>query len=356
MALTPFLITIDTEEDNAWGRRRQPATENAAFLERFQQVCERWGLRPTWLATQQMVMSPTFRKFAADVISRGTAEIGMHLHAWNSPPLTPLTDDDVATAPYLIEYPPTVMREKIRALTASLEDTFGIKMVSHRAGRWAFDARYAEMLLEEGYKLDCSVTPLVNWATTLGDPSGHGGTNYTSFRHDAYWIDLHDVASAGTSDLLEVPMTIFSFRSRAVAKALGVVDALPATLRHLRPFAHKAANRLSPEAVWLRPNGHNGQMLQAVVERVLADRLTHAQFMLHSSELMPGGSPTFQDEASIEKLYEDVEALFRGLVDRFRGRTLSEFHDELALARSANSPGAHSEPQHTSPLGGDDSG
>ena len=33
-------------------------------------------------------------------------------------------------------------------------------------------------------------------------------------------------------------------------------------------------------------------------------------FMLHSSEMMPGGSPSFPDEKSIEELYECIEKLF----------------------------------------------
>jgi hypothetical protein len=72
-----------------------------------------------------MILSPVFRRFAADVLARGTAEIGMHLHAWNSPPLKSLTTDDARTNPYLIEYPPDVMREKIHSLTATLEDALG---------------------------------------------------------------------------------------------------------------------------------------------------------------------------------------------------------------------------------------
>lgn len=32
-------------------------------------------------------------------------------------------------------------------------------------------------------------------------------------------------------------------------------------------------------------------------------------FMLHSSEMMPGGSPSFPDEKSIEELYECIEKL-----------------------------------------------
>ena len=48
--------------------------------------------------------------------------------------------------------------------------------------------------------------------------------------------------------------------------------------------------------------------------------------MLHSSEFMPGGSPTFKDEAAIEGLYQDLEALFSWLSDKTVGMTLAEFY------------------------------
>jgi hypothetical protein len=51
--------------------------------------------------------------------------------------------------------------------------------------------------------------------------------------------------------------------------------------------------------------------------------------MLHSSEFMPGGSPTFPDAPSNEALYSDLEALFERIQGHFRAATLSEFHDEL---------------------------
>ena len=65
MSKTPFIITIDTEGD-------------------------------------EMAMSGVFVEFARDVVGRGAGEIGMHLHAWNSPPLDPLTDDDFHYQPYLL--------------------------------------------------------------------------------------------------------------------------------------------------------------------------------------------------------------------------------------------------------------
>ena len=50
------------------------------------------------------------------------------------------------------------------------------------------------------------------------------------------------------------------------------------------------------------------------------------EFMLHSSELMPGGSPYFTDKDSIEKLYNDIEILFQSASKRFKGVTCKEFY------------------------------
>jgi hypothetical protein len=77
---------------------------------------------------------------------------------------------------------------------------------------------------------------------------------------------------------------------------------------------------------WLRPDCH----LQKKPLFKLIDRVSHENqylmFMLHSSEMMPGGSPSFKDEASIEKLYEVIEAVFaRAHSLGYTGTTLREF-------------------------------
>src|SRR5580700_5433153 len=125
MSETPFIITVDTEGDDIWSRPHQITTHNALFLPRFQSLCERYGYRPVYLTNYEMATSEEFVEFARDVLRRDAAEIGMHLHAWNSPPLMPLTDDDFHYQPYLIEYPDEVMREKIRVMTVLLEERFG---------------------------------------------------------------------------------------------------------------------------------------------------------------------------------------------------------------------------------------
>lgn len=308
-----FIITIDTEGDNLWQNHRQIATENARYLPRFQALCERYGFKPVWLTNYEMAMDPTYVAFAQDVIARGQGEVGMHLHAWNSPPEHDLTGDDWRWQPYLIEYPDAVMRDKAAFMTELLENTFGCKMLSHRAGRWALDSRYARLLVELGYQVDCSVTPRVNWRNARGAPQGQGGTDYQRFPDRAYRMDLDWINQPGDSPLLEVPMTI-------QYKHAGWMNALKQGYDRLR------GKYRSPSAHWLRPSGGNARQMIAVAQQTLDAGSDYVEFMLHSSEFMPGGSPTFKDEAAIEGLYQDLEQLFAWLATRTRGMTLAEYY------------------------------
>ncbi|EOI5729013.1 polysaccharide deacetylase family protein [Cronobacter malonaticus] len=313
MSKPAFIITIDTEGDNLWQNHRQIKTENARYLSRFQALCERFSFKPVWLTNYEMAIEPVYIDFARDVIARGQGEVGMHLHAWNSPPEHDLTGDDWRWQPYLIEFPDKIMREKVIFMTDLLEQTFQTKMRSHRAGRWAFDSRYAQLLIELGYESDCSVTPRVNWRNAKGAPDGQGGTDYQHFPDRAYFIDPENIARPGSSTLLEVPMSI-QYKHPAW---LNVVKQSYDSLR---------GKYRSPSVNWLRPAGGNAQQMIQVAQKSLAQGCDYVEFMLHSSEFMPGGSPTFKDEAAIEGLYQDLETLFTWLAPRTRGMTLAEYY------------------------------
>lgn len=313
MSTPAFLITIDTEGDNLWRNRSGlVTTNNAGYLSRFQQLCEKYGFKPSWLTNYEMAIDPVYQEFARDVIARAQGEVGMHLHAWNSPPEYKLTDDDWHFQPYLIEYPVEEMRRKIAFMTQLLEETFQTKMLSHRAGRWAFDERYAQLLIEFGYQVDCSVTPGVNWRFSSGAPQGKGGTDYTHFPRQAYYLDAEDISRAGSSALLEVPMSIHYKHS-------GLMNSVKQGYDRLR------GKQRSPSVHWLRPTGGNVQQMIHVAEKTLATGSDYVEFMLHSSEFMPDGSPTFKDEADIDRLYADLEQLFSWLQSRTVGMTLAEY-------------------------------
>ena len=318
MATPAFLITIDTEGDNAWSMPRHPTTENAKYLGRFQSLCEAHQLKPTWLTDWEMANDGAFVELALDGIRTKTAEVGMHLHAWSQPPFdTTLTEADWRHCTYLIEYPESAMRDKVRALTSKLAETFDVPMTSHRAGRWALDERYARILVDEGYMVDCSVTPHVTWTGHAGSPHGTGGSDYTSFPEDEYFVSLDDISRVGSSPLLEIPMTVMKAADGALMKSAR-------TFTRGTPL-ERIVNRCRPGVEWLRPTGRNLQSMLAIVERALAERRPYVEFMLHSSEFMPGGSPTFQTSESIERLYAYLNELFSAVTGRFAGMTLSEY-------------------------------
>jgi hypothetical protein len=320
-----FLITIDTEGDNEWARPNDITTRNSRFLPRFQALCERYGLRPTYLTNYEMARCPDFQGFGRDVVGKGTAEIGLHVHAWSSPPLVPLTADDLKHHPYLIEYPDAVMREKVDRLTDLLEDAFAVKMTSHRAGRWAFDERYARILAARGYLVDCSVTPYLSWRLYKGAPDGRGGTDYSRFPDEAYFLDLDDIARPGDSALLEVPMSTVPARrplAKAGRRALGNGSRLVRAL----------GNRLFP-VHWLRPIGGNADRMLEILSAAREEGRDYVEFMIHSSELMPGGGPRSRTATDIDALYDDMERLFEVAGKTFQGATMTEYYESLAARR-----------------------
>lgn len=313
-----FLITIDTEGDNLWSRPQHITTRNSAFLPRFQDLCEKYSFKPTYLTNYEMAMDGNFVQFARSLISQGKAEVGMHLHAWNTPPSRSLTSEDYSFHPYLIEYPETDMRLKIEYLTNVLEEIFSKKMVSHRAGRWAFDSRYANILIEFGYKVDCSVTPGISWVSTKGNPTGIGGTDYRNFPDTQYVIDLNDISRPGHSGLLELPVTIMDPLGPRYAAFL-------TSIRGVR----RLVNRKWPAKAWLRPNGSNLNSMISIVNKAAEQNRPYIEFMLHSSEFMPGGSPNFPDKASIEKLYFDLDKLFLAIAkNNYQSLTLEMYSEK----------------------------
>lgn len=331
-----FLITIDTEGDNLWAKPRRIETRNAKYLPRFQSLCEKYNFKPTYLTNYEMAVDGRYTEFAKDVVSRGTGEVGMHLHAWNSPPLKALTSDDHLYHPYLIEYPDSIMRDKIAYMTDLLENMFNLKMISHRAGRWSMDARYARMLVERGYLVDCSVTPHVSWRDHWGDPGQSGGTDFSSFHDGAYFIDLDDMRLPGNSRFLEVPMTIFCDHS-PLKNALKIpIDAVKNRYGH-KKVVRRFAERVSPKTIhWLRPNGRNASKMLEIVNASVERNSDYIEFMLHSSELMPGGSPNFRDESSINKLYDDLGQLFDTIKGNFTGVTLKDYYQLVVQRRSGD--------------------
>jgi hypothetical protein len=328
------IVTIDTEADNQWDYHEVVTTENLDYVPRFQALCERYGLRPTYLCTFEVVESSRFEKVLRPYQERGAAEIGAHLHPWTNPPFGPAArgriDKDAYPA-YPSELTPDDFHAKLKTLTDRIALRAGRAPTSYRAGRWGFAAAHVPVLVRLGYAVDCSVTPFVSWTDNAG--RREGGPDFRLAPVMPYFLDPADVCRAGGSTLLEVPVTIVlpsaAMRQSAYLRAV--------YLRHRETLVGRVFNRVfNLDPLWFRPYPHlSAERLLTVYRVARAQRLPALEMMLHSSELMPGSSPYNPTEASVEQLYARLERVFAQLDrDRCHGATLSEFAESWGRAVS----------------------
>lgn len=313
-----FLISIDTEGDNLWDwdEKSPIGTLNSSYLPRFQELCDRYGFKPTYLSNWEMVSNPKFCQMVGEWASENRCEVGMHLHAWNTPPVCELDVDvnDNPGLPYLIEYPDEVMEAKVDAITLAIERNIGIRPVTHRAGRWAMDSRYFNLLARKGYLCDCSVTPHIDWKTSPGRTRGVFGTNYSSAQEEPYPVNC------GKETLIEIPLTVRETHALISPSASGA-----------KPLARSFLNVARGQSLQLRPNGRNLNELLWLVDHVENSSSGYLMFMLHSSEFMPGGSPTFRTEEDIERLYEHLDRVFDRVSRGFTGMTIGDYAREVSF-------------------------
>ena len=258
---------------------------NGEYLPRFQKTAEQYGFIPTYFVDYEMSYSGALVTMAKTAGKK--LEIGMHMHAWSCPPWYELPGRN--ENPYITEYPREVVHLKVRTLTERLRNVFRCDITSTRSGRWGFNRDYVDALFDCDYLADCSVTPGMDWRENIGQTDCEG-PDYRNNPSEPYLLK-------GDKDkkLIEIPVTV------------------------------KSENK---SVVWLRPNGSNLQEMKCLVDQYRDHE--YLEFMIHSTELMPWGSPNFRSTYSIEKLYMDIHALFAYLQERgYRGCSVSAYAERL---------------------------
>lgn len=296
-----FIITVDTEGDNLWTYHKGDTVEtnNVKFIPRFQNLCNTYGFKPVWLTNYEMISSDEYVSTMKPYVDGGLCEIGIHVHAWNTPPFYDLKGS-YGGNPYLIEYPDDIMREKFATTYNLIVERLGVKPVSHRSGRWAMDERYFKLLEDFGIMVDCSYTPGVSWLSAQGE-TVMGGSDYRNVNRNTHYV----------GKVLEVPATVRVFGHYFTF----------GTIRHMARVILKGGN------IWLRPALCSFADMKKLINSVSQEKDNdYLEFMVHSSELMPGGSPYFKTEESIERMYKHVDQLFKCVVKMgYKGDTLKEY-------------------------------
>src|SRR3990167_291254 len=137
-----FIITVDTESDIQKSGKDPVLLRNLSALPRFQSMCEKYGIIPTYLITYEVATDKEATNNLKNWQDSGRAEIGAHLHPWTTPPIG---DEDEK-----LRFPDALsdqeLESKFKNLHDSIVKSIGRNPTSYRAGRWGFDNRQVELL------------------------------------------------------------------------------------------------------------------------------------------------------------------------------------------------------------------
>lgn len=283
---TPFFLTVDTEGDNIWDRPQKIAATNVEKLHRFQELCNKYAVKPIYLTNYEASENKFFQRMVHENSEK--LEIGLHLHAWNSPPDYNLTGNDYYYQPYLHEYPTDIVKSKTEYLIKKLQDTFGTEIISHRGGRYSISDVIFESLAENEIRVDCSVVPGFNWKTSLGAPQGNGGPDFTKSEGRIYEI-FPGITEIPVSTL--IPKSIFPKKDDMF---------LPKRIYNKVFNKHK---------ITLRPKLDNFDELKKVTDYHIL-RQNHLELIIHSSELVVGTSHLINTKKDEDIFYSNFEKFF----------------------------------------------
>lgn len=308
---------MDTEGDDEWTFRRAPSSHNVGHLGPFEDALARVGARATYLVTWTVASDVR----AADTLrgyrdTRG-AEIGAHCHAWNTPPVA----EPEGAQLFLNELPEAAQRRKLENLTETIVERLGTRPVSFRGGRFGANAATMRSLADLGYEVDSSVTPGVSWRRTSGLPGGEGGPDYRRATMHTYTQDPTDPCREGRGPLFEIPVTVVRSRRLPAAAERFLAGYGPAS------FASAAAGKLGlGRMIWFYPAFQTAEEMVHAADLVAERGGDVLNMMLHSSELMPGGSPYFRTAADVGAFLGRLERTLEAVIERHGAvpRTLRE--------------------------------
>ena len=307
-----LVISLDVEEEGLFSGRypRTSGVTNVAELSRLEFIPRDFGFPLTLLVSYQVARDPA----ACEVLARWRdlygAEIGAHLHPWSTPPYPDLPQPEPVPSEQL---PLPLLRDKLGNLISTIKDSLGVTPASFRMGRFDFGPKILSLLPEFGLRVDSSIVPLT-WKDR---------TDY--FLAPADPFPLAPATTHGPA-LLEVPLTmvpVLASLPRALAR---LAPALPGTSGRqlLSWFKYVGAAGIQP--AWFPLTSM--RLAAALHRRRGGHTLT---MFFHSSELKPGASRLFPNEAAVQRLVAKLRAFLTWLVQSgpVEGVTLSRLYREF---------------------------
>ena len=308
-------VTVDVEEEGLFRGRYEShdvSTRNVGELLCLDPIMREWGISPTLLVTDPVARHGPHRDLLLWLARDWRAEIGAHLHPWNTPPFQAVTEPEPVSSERM---PRELLAAKLDSLLASIA-AMGVRPTAFRMGRYNLGPRMFALLEGRGLRVDSSIAPMRRY---------RGGPDHLAAPVDPYFPDPMNPIGPGPSPILEVPVTIVPLTPR-----LGVA------LDHVRrrvPWSDRwvAGAAMHLGSLPAQPMWTGLRRLKAAVRlhRHRGGRVLTIGF--HSSELMPGGCPQHPTAAHVDRFLDKLRRFFGWLASEvgIESVTLSELGEQF---------------------------
>ena len=297
-----FIVTVDTEADNAWTKPTEIKLDNIKSIPRFQEQCERYGVIPTYLITYECATRDEAIKVLKPILEKDKCEIGHHLHVWTTPPFQEDNGQGVDLAwihAYQSELPDSLFFEKAEVLKQAIEKNYGVSPKSHRAGRWGIDVRTIKWLINNEFKVDTSFLPLTDFSGMKG--KRENGPNFFFESFEPFIINNN------SNILNEIPVSVNNTPT--------IIIELLRTIAYLNILdtqtTYKIIRKIN-KGTKLTPNLETKiELYLNTIKNSIKKRNGIINFSLHSSEISLGHSPITKTENGYKYFTNVVEQSFK---------------------------------------------
>ena len=298
-------MVVDTEEEFDWSAPVEPrhtAVGHMAAIHRVQDVFDELDVVPSYLVSYSIVAQEAGFRPLVPYVGASRAVIGAHLNPWATPPHREQVN---AVNSYPGNLPRELEAAKLAALCRQVECSLGIRPTVYKAGRYGTGPNTAAILEEQGFEIDISPAPAMDFRAD-------GGPDFT--RHSA-----QPFLFGQSRRLLCLPNT---------GAFVGWLHALGPDLHPLLEHGSVARLRLPAIASRLRllerlrltPEGYTLAEMRRLTRALLARGQRTFVLSLHSPSVVPGNTPYVQSDTDLAILLQRLRSYLRFFRDGLHGR------------------------------------
>ena len=311
---TRLSVSVDTEEEFEWGApfsRDRHGTMAVAAIRTGQRYFAGAGIRPIYYLDTPVVDSDDGAAIFSELPAAGSADIGVHLHPWVTPPFV---EEVCARNSYAGNLPEHVERAKLRHIRDRILERTGVRPIAYRAGRYGMGPNTHRLLVEEGFRCDSSVRAKFDYRED-------GGPDYRQSTLRPSW-------TGPDAALLELPLTTL-FTGFASRWGKRVFPLLPYV-----PGGRSIVARLGAmERIPLTPEGIPAAKACEAIDVGLDCGLRLFSISFHSPSLAPGYTPYVRTEADLADFYRWFDTVLNHCAKR--GISPAGLAEIIAAAESA---------------------